>query len=133
VIDVIDDSYNASPASMRAAFQTLATVAPGCGGRRIAVLGDMLELGALAEQEHESVGRRAALAADLVVAYGDLARILARAAAEAGAATAVESFGPARRADLVHYLRTELQRGDLVLVKGSRALRMEDIVEAIRG
>ena len=127
---VIDDAYNASPPSMLSALELLED--SHCR-RRVAVLGDMLELGALAEQEHESVGRRAALAADLVVAYGDLARILARAAAEAGAATAVESFGPARRADLVHYLRTELQRGDLVLVKGSRALRMEDIVEAIRG
>jgi UDP-N-acetylmuramyl pentapeptide synthase len=99
------------------------------------VLGDMLELGALAEREHDAVGRRAARVADLVVTYGELAALIAEAASQTAAETsrpiAVVSFTTAQRADLVDFLRAELEKGDLALVKGSRALRMEEIVNAV--
>jgi UDP-N-acetylmuramoyl-tripeptide--D-alanyl-D-alanine ligase len=129
---LLDDTYNASPPSVLSALQLLEdTPAP----RRVAVLGDMLELGALAEQEHDAVGRRAAQVADLVVTYGELAAVIAQAAsrtaAETSRPTAVVSFTTAQRADLVDFLRAELEKGDLALVKGSRALRMEEVVNAV--
>jgi UDP-N-acetylmuramoyl-tripeptide--D-alanyl-D-alanine ligase len=95
----------------------------------------MLELGTLAEREHDAVGRRAARAADVVVTYGEFAAVIARAASrasvEARRPIALASFAPAQRAELVEFLRAELKQGDLALVKGSRALKMEEVVKAL--
>lgn len=124
---LLDDTYNASPPSVLSALQLLASAG---ATRKIVVLGDMLELGALAQQEHEAVGRAAASVADIVVTYGDLAAAIARASADAGG-TIVVAFSPEQREALVEFLRREMRHGDLVLVKGSRVLRMEEFVDAV--
>jgi UDP-N-acetylmuramoyl-tripeptide--D-alanyl-D-alanine ligase len=98
-------------------------------GRRIAVLGDMLELGAYEVQGHRDVGIRAAEVADVVVTVGERGRIIAAAArqyARRGRPEIKEFDGPEAAAD---FLLGVLQPGDAVLVKGSRALGMERIVE----
>ena len=77
---IIDDTYNASPASMRAALDLLGEVP----GRKIAVLGDMRELGAAESDGHRDVGRRAAEVADVIYAVGDLGRWIGDAAIQAG-------------------------------------------------
>ncbi len=95
--------------------------------RRVAVLGDMLELGPLSREEHRRVGRRAAEVVDVLVSFGELARIIA-----AEAETSV-AFRADQHNQLVAFLRAELRAGDLVLLKGSRALRMDAVVDALRG
>jgi UDP-N-acetylmuramoyl-tripeptide--D-alanyl-D-alanine ligase len=131
---LIDDTYNASTPSMMSALGLLEAINPP---RAIAVLGDMRELGELAEHEHITVGRRAGEVADLVVTFGELARIIAREAAttdgrfDAGPPR-VTSFGLEQREELIDYLRRELREGDVVLLKGSRGLEMETIVAALR-
>jgi len=122
-IRVLDDTYNAAPASVIAALGVMREQARP-GGRCVAVLGDMYELGALEAEGHRQVGREAADQADLVIAVGDLARHIAQAA------------GPQARyftekAEAIEHLRTLLKAGDLVLVKGSRGMRMEEIVQAL--
>jgi UDP-N-acetylmuramoyl-tripeptide--D-alanyl-D-alanine ligase len=127
---VIDDTYNASPASTIAALNLLADVAPSGRGRRVAVLGDMRELGDYTAEGHQLVGRRVADVADLLVTVGEL-----------GTAIAIEAQAAGMRSEQVHCLtepgatiallgRT-LQEGDLVLVKGSRAVGMDAIVAGI--
>ena len=81
-IHVIDDTYNANPASVRHALDTLRAV--DCSGRRIAVLGDMLELGQYERQGHDMVGIRAAETADVLITVGERGRLIAAAAREAG-------------------------------------------------
>jgi UDP-N-acetylmuramoyl-tripeptide--D-alanyl-D-alanine ligase len=131
---LIDDTYNASTPSMMSALGLLEAMNPR---RAIAVLGDMRELGELTEREHVAVGRRAGEVADLVVTYGELARIIAREAATTDGRfdvgpPAVTSFGLEQREDLIDYLLRELREGDVVLLKGSRGLEMEGIVERLR-
>jgi UDP-N-acetylmuramoyl-tripeptide--D-alanyl-D-alanine ligase len=132
---LIDDTYNASTPSMMSALGLLDAINPT---RAIVVLGDMRELGQVSEREHVAVGRRAGEVADLVVTFGELARICAREAAttdgrfDAGP-PAVTSFALEQREDLVDYLLRELREGDVVLLKGSRGLEMETIVEQLRG
>jgi UDP-N-acetylmuramoyl-tripeptide--D-alanyl-D-alanine ligase len=129
---LLDDTYNASPPSVLSALKLLED---SRARRRVAVLGDMLELGRLSEQAHNDVGRRAARAADVVITYGELAALIAqaasRASAEAHRPVVVASFAATQQADLVEFLRSELTHGDVALVKGSRALRMEEVVQAI--
>lgn len=127
-IILIDESYNASPAAMRAAFAVLAAREPGPGGRRVAVLGDMLELGAKAPAEHGALGTAlAALPVDLVFAAGPEMPAL------------VERLRPAQRAGyapdtaaLAEQVLPALRGGDVVLVKGSLGIRMARIVGALR-
>jgi UDP-N-acetylmuramyl pentapeptide synthase len=126
-VRILDDTYNANPASMRAALDTVA----GHRGsaRLIAVLGDMLELGAGADEAHREIGRHAAAAgAAVVVGMGQRARLLVEAARAAGVA---EARHPETFEDTVAFLLKELVPGDLVLVKGSRGMRMERIVDAL--
>ncbi len=121
---VIDDAWNASPPSMLAALDVLARVPR----RRVAVLGEMRELGAESESGHRAVGRRAGEVLHALVAVGPGGVILAEEARAAGLpeeATAVVADGDGVPAALA----TLLQHGDAVLVKGSRALRLEDTVE----
>jgi UDP-N-acetylmuramoyl-tripeptide--D-alanyl-D-alanine ligase len=131
---LIDDTYNASTPSVMSALGLLEAMNPQ---RAIVVLGDMRELGAVSEIEHVTVGRRAGEVADLVVTYGELARTIAREAAttdgrfDAGP-PAVTSFGLDQREELIDYLLRELRAGDVVLLKGSRGLQMEAIVERLR-
>jgi len=130
---IIDDTYNASTPSVFSALSLLAEVGDG---RKIAVLGDMRELGEVSEMEHRKVGRRVADVADLLFTFGDLARIIADEAlltAELEARTiAVESFGPNDIEALIARLEEVLQPGDMLLLKGSRGLEMERIVDALR-
>jgi UDP-N-acetylmuramoyl-tripeptide--D-alanyl-D-alanine ligase len=130
---MLDDTYNASTPSVLSALGLLQELRPR---RSIAVLGDMRELGSMTEEEHRIVGRRVAEVADLLVTFGEMARIIAEEAESTaqvdGRALAVTSFGLGQRGDLVDFLRQELRQGDTVLLKGSRGLQMEDFVEALR-
>lgn len=130
---IIDDTYNASTPSVLAALDVLTDVP---ATRRIAVLGEMRELGAVSEREHRIVGRRAGDLVDLIYTFGELAIPLADAAKSVPrrerAALEVRSFAGGDRTRLIEDLRHELGAGDVVLVKGSRGLAMEEIVAAIR-
>jgi UDP-N-acetylmuramoyl-tripeptide--D-alanyl-D-alanine ligase len=131
---MIDDTYNASTPSVMSALGLLEAMNPP---RAIAVLGDMRELGEATEREHVAVGRRAGEVADLVVTFGELARTIAREAAttdgrfDVGPPDVI-SFELNQREDLIAYLFGELREGDVVLLKGSRGLQMEEIVERLR-
>lgn len=122
---LINDAYNASPDSVRAALELLAETE----GRRIMVFGDMLELGTHAQEAHREVGRQAARAqVAYLLSVGPMAAL---AAEEAGAAgVRVSTFDDALQAAAA--LRPELQPGDVVLIKGSRGMTLERVVEALR-
>ncbi len=125
---VIDDTYNANADSMLAALQTLQEI--NCAGRRVAVLGDMAELGAQSHAAHEEVGRRAAeLGVDQLFAVGTMAGVMADSARAAGL-TGVEVFADAGTA--ADAVKRFLKAGDAVLVKASRSMRLERLVEALR-
>jgi UDP-N-acetylmuramoyl-tripeptide--D-alanyl-D-alanine ligase len=123
---LLDDTYNAAPESTIAALNLLAELE----GRRLAVLGDMLELGAYEEAGHRMVGARAAGVADELVTIGDRARWIAEEAVKAGLpaghVTHFEGVIPA-----IDALRRRIGAGDVVLVKGSRGMRMDQIVDAL--
>lgn len=121
-IRILDDTYNAAPVSTIAALKTLRELAGE--GRGIAVLGSMFELGAAAVEGHRQVGAEAARLADHVLTLGDLAEHISEAA---GARAHHYSDKPALLADLTALL----QPGDTVLVKGSRGMVMEEIVQAL--
>ncbi|MDP6708275.1 MAG: UDP-N-acetylmuramoylalanyl-D-glutamyl-2,6-diaminopimelate--D-alanyl-D-alanine ligase [Alphaproteobacteria bacterium] len=124
---VIDESYNANPASMRAAFEVLGRAAPGPGGRRVAVLGDMLELGEQAEALH--VGLAEAIVereVDVVFACGPcMASMLAALPAARRGAWAETS------AELLPLVADAVRAGDVVTVKGSLGMAMAPIVAAL--
>ena len=126
---VIDDTYNANPASMEAALAVLAARSPR--GRRIAVLGDMLELGPASGEAHRAVGHLAARAGvALLLTFGREARGIGLGAVSAGLPPdAVRHYE--NKEELLADLRETLRPGDLVLVKGSRGMRMEEIVSGL--
>jgi UDP-N-acetylmuramoyl-tripeptide--D-alanyl-D-alanine ligase len=126
-VTILDDTYNASPVSVRAALDTVATHRRG--RRVVVVLGDMLELGATTDEAHREVGRQvAALPADELVGMGRAMPAAVEAARDAGLAEArhLTTFE-----DTVAHLLKRLTAGDLVLVKGSRGMRMERVVDAL--
>jgi UDP-N-acetylmuramoyl-tripeptide--D-alanyl-D-alanine ligase len=126
-IRVIDDTYNANPDSMIAALRTLAQTP--ARGRRIAVLGNMGELGAESERGHRQVGETAAReGANCVVSVGPEAALITDAARENGVQ---ETFNVESTDAAAELLRKIAQPGDVVLIKGSRSARMERIVEAL--
>lgn len=128
-VQVLDDCYNANADSMLAALQTLMDLP--CKGRRIAVLGDMAELGAQSEAAHEEVGRRAAeLGVGQLIAVGKMAAVLARGA-KAGELNRVLEFSDVESA--LPGLKNFVKPGDLVLLKASRSTRLERLAEALRG
>ena len=121
---LLDDTYNANPHSVARALETLGQLRGG--GRAVAVLGDMLELGDEAQALHAETGRKAAASGvDVLVTVGPLARHIARAAREAGLRTALECDDPDAAAELV---RKHARAGDVVLVKASRGMRLERVV-----
>ena len=122
---IIDDSYNAAPTSMRAALELLGTVQ----SRRMAVLGDMRELGHIEESAHSEVGQWVPGVADVLIAVGSRGRWIADGARQAGM-TAVYTAPDAQSALAV--VRAQIQPGDCVLIKGSRAMAMEQIVTDLR-
>jgi UDP-N-acetylmuramoyl-tripeptide--D-alanyl-D-alanine ligase len=125
---ILDDSYNAGPASTIGALNVLS----GVEGRRVAVLGDMLELGAEETRGHRQVGKRAAQVADLVVTVGPRARIIGQTALDEGMPVSSVWMLETNR-EAIELLSTLLDQGDAVLVKGSRGMAMEEIVEALGG
>jgi len=123
---ILDDTYNASPKSMLADLNLLEEMK----GRRIAVLGDMLELGRYEHEGHWKVGIRAAEVADQLVTVGKLGKIIAQAAAVAGLNTdQIHSFQTCEEAG--EFLNDFLGAEDVVLVKGSRGMRMDKIVATV--
>lgn len=127
-VKIINDTYNANPGSTRAALSVLAEV--GAGRRRIAVLGDMLELGEAGPASHRKIGSLAAGTADYLVAVGELAAHYISGALEAGM-PAGRTAHFASRGEAASFLKELLRPGDVVLVKGSRGMRMEEIVEEV--
>lgn len=127
---VIDDTYNASPASTIAALNLLQDLEPKTGGRRIAVLGDMRELGDHTDEGHKLVGRRAVEVVDLLVTIGELGDKIATEALTVGFASR-QVHRLANDSAAVKLLQEVLHPGDLVLVKGSRAVGMDTIVSQI--
>jgi UDP-N-acetylmuramoyl-tripeptide--D-alanyl-D-alanine ligase len=121
---IIDDSYNASPASVVAALDLLAEMP----GRRIALLGDMLELGDAAEEGHRQVGAHAARTTDVLLLLGEMAPTVAAAALAAGHRSVRVLTD---KEEAVALLSRELRAGDWLLVKASRALALETVVEAL--
>lgn len=127
-VRVLDDAYNANADSMLAALQTLQDIP--CKGRRVAVLGDMAELGAQTEAAHIEVGRRTAEAGvGQLFAIGAMAPVLAKAAREAGLNRVFEFVDADTAASAV---KSFVKPGDVVLLKASRVARLERVAEALR-
>ncbi|HVN26684.1 MAG TPA: Mur ligase family protein [Candidatus Paceibacterota bacterium] len=125
---IIDDSYNASPIAMQSALEALGDLP---AKRRVAVLGDMLEIGKYTMETHERMGRLAAEKADILVTVGTRAKFLAEAAVAARMRRErVMSFDTAEQA--AKPVRDLLKKGDVVLVKGSHAIGLHDVVREIR-
>jgi UDP-N-acetylmuramoyl-tripeptide--D-alanyl-D-alanine ligase len=125
-VTIIDDTYNASPASVLAALELLA----GLPGRRIAVLGEMLELGDAADAGHREVGRAAAAVCDLLSVVGVGAAGIAAGAREAGLPADRLSVTADRDAAAAS-LPAVLRPGDVVLVKASRGIALEVLVASL--
>jgi UDP-N-acetylmuramoyl-tripeptide--D-alanyl-D-alanine ligase len=123
---MLDDTYNASPESMLAALNLLAEL----DGHKVAVLGDMLELGQYEKQGHEIVGVRAAEVADTLITIGTLGHLIAQAARWAGMQSGkIIEFENTDEA--ISHLQKSLTDEDVVLVKGSHGIRMDRIVAAL--
>jgi UDP-N-acetylmuramoyl-tripeptide--D-alanyl-D-alanine ligase len=123
---LLDDTYNASPESTLAALNLLAEIQ----GRRVAVLGDMLELGRYERNGHEMVGVRAAEVVDELITVGERAHMIADAARSAGLqAAAITELDTTDQA--IALLLGRLQAQDVLLVKGSHGMRMDRIVAAL--
>lgn len=125
---LIDDTYNSSPDAAIAALAAMKSLQ--CSGRRIAMLGDMMELGKYSADEHRKVGAVASLSVQVIVAVGMRSRALAEEAIKRGMdAGAVKSFDTPLEA--AAYVSTILSPGDVILAKGSQSVRMERAVKAL--
>jgi UDP-N-acetylmuramoyl-tripeptide--D-alanyl-D-alanine ligase len=123
---LLDDTYNASPESTLAALNLLDEL----DGRKVAVLGDMLELGRYEWRGHEMVGIRAAEVIDELITIGERGRMIAAAANRAGlAGEMITEFDDANQA--IRFLEGNLEKDDVVLIKGSRGMQMDRIVAAL--
>lgn len=123
-ITILNDTYNANPDSMRAALETLSNVRSN--GKRIAVLADMLELGDAATREHAALGKSMKrYGVDYLLAYGPLSRTTSEQS------TARTTLYYDQKNVLAEYLLELLSPGDVVLIKGSRSMKMEDVVTFI--
>jgi UDP-N-acetylmuramoyl-tripeptide--D-alanyl-D-alanine ligase len=124
-VQFLDDSYNANPDSMKAALRTLVEL--DADGKRIAVLGEMRELGKELERGHEEVGETAAtLKIDQLIAIGEIGALISRAAENAGLEKSVAVGSTTEAAQLLAEIA---EPGDLVLIKGSRLARTERVIE----
>jgi UDP-N-acetylmuramoyl-tripeptide--D-alanyl-D-alanine ligase len=130
-VTLVDDTYNASPVSVSAALELLAETPVGAG-RRLAVLGDMLELGPDERSQHERIGAQAATVLDGLVAVGERGRWIADAARSAGLGT-VATAGDAAEAREVVDRVLDPRAGDVLLVKASRGLALDELVAALTG
>ncbi len=125
---IIDDTYNSSPVAAYAALEVLGAIKTK--GKKIAVLGDMLELGKFTAEEHKKLGALAGEQADILFAVGLRAKYLVEGALESGMSEKkILEFTDARTAG--KYLEGMIEKGDVILVKGSQSMRMERAVEEI--
>ncbi|MBI5470027.1 UDP-N-acetylmuramoyl-tripeptide--D-alanyl-D-alanine ligase [Candidatus Kaiserbacteria bacterium] len=126
---IIDDTYNSSPVAALSALDTLKEVQ---GKRRIAILGDMMELGKYSAAAHRTVGERAAQCADQLVTIGFRARAIGEVALDGGMPEKnIREYEQREATRAGHELSSELKEGDIVLVKGSQSMRMERTVELL--
>ena len=123
---IIDDTYNASPDSVMAAFNLVKDL----DGRRVVVLGDMLELGYMEEESHRLIGRRAADVARILIAVGPRSRVLGEEALNVGM-PADRVFMVDDAVTAVSILEEIIQEKDIILIKGSYGMRMDRIVAAL--
>ena len=130
-VHFINDCYNANPASMKAALQLLAQWSPA--GKRIAVLGNMLELGQETGRMHREVGQfLAGQGLSRLIACGTLGRYIAEGARQGGmAASEIDEVADAAAA--ADHLKRIVRQGDVVLIKASRGMKMEQVVHALTG
>jgi UDP-N-acetylmuramoyl-tripeptide--D-alanyl-D-alanine ligase len=125
---IIDDTYNSSPVALEFALKTLKEVL--AKGRKIAVLGDMLELGSHSSNSHKEGGKLVALCADILITVGVRARDFKESALESKMAkNCIHSFSTATEAG--EFLKDFIKEGDVILVKGSQSMRMEKAVALI--
>ena len=125
---IIDDTYNSSPFACESALKTLKEIKSA--GRKIAILGDMLELGKHTHGAHENIGKIAKENADMLVVVGQRAKAVKEGAQENGMNESnIFEFLDAKEAG--EFLKTFIQKGDIVLIKGSQGMRMERAVEVI--
>ncbi len=123
---LIVDCYNASPTSMKAAIDVLCEMKPQGEGRRVAVLGDMLELGEKSAELHEQVGEYVAQkGVDLLVCYGENAKNIAKRADELG----MHAGSSEDKRMVLNFLKYKLRPNDIVLFKASRGMHMEELIE----
>ena len=124
-ITMVEDCYNASPDSMRAAIKTLGRFP--CDGRRIFVAADMLELGDIAEESHREIGALCAQEGiDLLLTWGPLAQYATRAAKAAG----MEAHHFEEKEALTKYLAATAHRGDVIWCKASHGMALEEVIAA---
>ena len=124
-VQFLDDSYNANPDSMKAALQTLVEL--DTDGKRIAVLGEMRELGKETQRGHEEVGEAAAaFGIDQLIGIGEMGAVISRAAQNAGLEKSASVGSTSEAAELLAEIT---EPGDLVLIKGSRLARTEEVIE----
>lgn len=125
---IIDDTYNSSPIALNSALETLKEIKTKC--RKIAILGDMMELGKHTSDAHKSAGQAAATACDILATVGLRSRGLAESAIDAGLdEDSVLQFDTSAEAG--EYIKNIIKEGDIILVKGSQSTRMEKIVKAV--
>ena len=127
-ITILDDCYNASPASMEAALATLVSLVAGGKGRAVAVLGDMLELGTAEEDAHRGLGRSARSRVDLAAFFGPRSLLTFK---EFSSSSPFSSSHFTEVEPLLAWLHPRLAPGDVLLVKGSRGMKLERVVDAL--
>jgi UDP-N-acetylmuramoyl-tripeptide--D-alanyl-D-alanine ligase len=127
-ITILDDTYNAAPESTIAALELLRDLP----GRRVAFLGDMLELGQYEVSGHQSVGKVAATAADQLILVGPLSKETAKAAVQNGFDEACLQWYPNSQSAAKPAVKL-VQSGDTILIKGSNSMRMTKILAALEG
>lgn len=128
---IIDDTYNSSPQSLISALDITSKAPLAEGARKFAVLGDMLELGSVSEEEHRKAGRNAfKFGIDKLIVVGERSRDIARGAENAGMLSD-NIFHFAAAEDAGKFIQNRINEGDLILVKGSQGMRMEKIVKEI--
>lgn len=128
---LIDDSYNSSPLAAAAALDVMKEMKAGDGGRKIVVLGDMLELGTYTEESHRQIGRKVVdVGTEFLVTVGERAKIIAEEAKAKGLTDdKIAKFGASAEAG--KFLQEKIEAGDLILIKGSQGVRMEKITKEL--
>lgn len=127
-IRILNDCYNSNPESARKALTTLSQIKTE--GKRIAILGDMFELGKLSEQEHSGIGKFAASLKNInyLLTHGKFSRLTAESAQKNGAKHTRHFV---QKSELINHLKSLIRHGDLILIKGSRGMAMEEVTQAI--